>query len=532
MSEFLGAQACHPGTYRTSQAAGRARSRVRMLRLFHVGLMLDGMRWLNPSNSGVGHGRRVAVAMVACCIALLGLSPHARAQSDSEWFEGPSEEPTYWSGKGPPTDSPYAVDESADESSYEDEAPPGDASEEQARNQRAVTEFTPHLQPYGAWVDDSVYGRVWVPNARVVGSSFAPYVTNGHWELTVNDDWLWVSDYPFGWVTFHYGHWVWASNARWAWVPGSRWAPAWVDFRVASPGVAYVGWGPSPPRYVWRNGVFVSFGAAVSVPYVFCPTASVFSVSVNRYVVRDRHRVYALSRETRPYHTRRVYRGSVVRAPSWREARIPESSVPRRRVVARPQSVSQRASFERRSLSSSRQPSGERRFYGEQRRGNASGRAAPGYQRPQGSQRRDRFDGRERRAPSYMQPQNRQRPPANAAPRYNRGSNNPPAQRGYTPVQRTGNYRTAPGIAPRVDDRYRQVRDKGGYRTTQGASSPPPAAFQQRGEGRAQQPSHNTRRGGAAAPARRAQPRSDSANNGSGGRARPTHRTRGESSRH
>jgi hypothetical protein len=532
MTEHMGAHAYRPGTCSASQAAGRARSSPRMLRLFHVGLMLQRMRWLNPSSnpSSAGRTTRIAAAMLACCITLLGLSAQARAQSDSEWFQESGDEPTYWSGKGPPSDSPYAVEQSPDDS-YEEDAPPADASDEQARSERAVAEFAPHLQPYGVWVDDGVYGRVWVPNARVVGPSFAPYVTSGHWELTVNDDWLWVSDYPFGWVTFHYGHWVWASNARWAWVPGYRWAPAWVDFRVASPGVAYVGWGPSPPRYVWRNGLFVSFGTRVSVPYVFCPTASVFSVSVNRYVVRDRHRVYALSRETRPYHSRRVYSGVAVRAPSWREARIPERSVPRQRVIGRPQSVSQRASLDRRTLSSRESHASERRFYGQQRRGNAApGRPAPGYQRPDGYQRRDGFDGRERRAPSYTRPpQNRQRPPANA-PRYDRGRNDTPAPRGYAPVQRSGNYRTASGIAPRVDDRYRQIRDRSGYRTNQGVHRPPPSAFQQRGDGRAQQPPpSNTGRSRASAPTRRAQPRSDSGHDGGGARGRPSYRPRGDS---
>jgi hypothetical protein len=532
MTEHMGAHAYRPGTCGRAQAAGRVCARLRMLRLFHVGLMLDRMRWLNPPRISARRSARwhraSAAIMAVCCIALLGLSHEARAQDDSEWFQDGSDEPTYWSGKGPPTDSPYAVEQSPDDS-YEGDPPPGDASDEQQRSQRAVTEFSPHLAPYGVWVDDGVYGRVWVPNARVVGPSFAPYVTSGHWELTVNDDWLWVSDYPFGWVTFHYGHWVWLGSARWAWVPGYRYAPAWVDFRVASPGVAYVGWGPSPPRYVWRNGVFVSFGTVVTVPYVFCPTASVFSVSVNRYVVRDRHHVHLLSRQTRPYHTRRVYGGTVVRAPSWREARIPERSVPRQRVIGRPQSSSQRAAFDRRSSLSSRSASppyaADRRAYGEQRRGNVGpGRSAPSYRRRDGFQNRERFEGREHRAPAYTQPpQNRQRPPASSGPRYNRGGNSPPAQRGYM-APRTGNYRTAPSIAPRVDDRYRNQRSQ--YRAPASDDRPPPSAFQQRGEGRAQQPARGAARP-AAPPARRAQPRSDSSSDG--GRGRPSYRPRGDS---
>ena len=49
--------------------------------------------------------------------------------------------------------------------------------------QRAVTEFSPQLAPYGRWVDDPYYGRVWVPARTVVGAEFRPYVTGGHWGM-------------------------------------------------------------------------------------------------------------------------------------------------------------------------------------------------------------------------------------------------------------------------------------------------------------------------------------------------------------
>jgi hypothetical protein len=465
-----------------------------------------------------------------CCIALLAVAPSAQAQSDdSGWFEG-SDEPSYWSGAGPEQDSPYAAE--GEPPAAPDDPPPGDSAEEQARNERAVQEFSPHLAPYGVWVDDSTYGRVWVPNARSVGASFSPYVTGGHWELTVNDDWLWVSDYPFGWVAFHYGHWVWLPTAHWGWVPGYRWAPAWVDFRVASPGVAYVGWGPAPPRYIWRNGVFVSFSTAVSVPYVFCPSASVFSVSVNRYVVRDRYRVRELSRSTRVYRERRVHGGVAVRAPSWREARIPERDLPRRRVIGRPQSVSQRSTFERRTLSS---PSARRS--GDRYRSNAAaGRSGPSYLRPN-DRGRDNFQRREG-GPTWSAPNRGQaRPPARGTPGYNRSFDRSPAQRGYTQPARRGytqpaqrnytqfqrgasrNYSAPPSIAPRVDDRYRATRRyEGNARANDNVARPPPAAFQRRassGSGRTM-----------TAPRR---PARDSGDHGSS-RARPS-RTR-EPSRH
>jgi hypothetical protein len=200
--------------------------------------------------------------------------------------------------------------------------------EEQAR---AVREFSPHLAPYGFWVDDPFYGRVWVPTRAAVGPGFAPYVSSGHWELTAGDEWLWVSDYPFGWITFHYGRWVWASNGSWGWVPGYTYAPAWVDFRIGSTG--YIGWGPVAPYYVWRNGVFVSVGVRRPWPYIYCPTAYVFSPGLHRHVIRDRHRIRSISAHTHHYRPRAQYRGW---GPSPAEARIPARALPRERSVARP----------------------------------------------------------------------------------------------------------------------------------------------------------------------------------------------------
>jgi hypothetical protein len=168
-----------------------------------------------------------------------------------------------------------------------------------------------------------------------VGPEFSPYVTGGHWELTSDDEWIWVSDYPFGWITFHYGRWVWASGASWAWVPGYRYAPAWVDFRIGASG--YIGWGPLPPRYVWNDGVYLSIGVRRPLPFIFCPTRYVFSHSVHRHVIRDRYRVRSIAAETwryRPHRTGSVSR--YVRGPRPVEARIPARALPERRTIARP----------------------------------------------------------------------------------------------------------------------------------------------------------------------------------------------------
>ena len=73
-----------------------------------------------------------------------------------------------------------------------------DPDVERDADPEAIRDFRPVLAPYGRWVDDPVYGLIWVPNQSVVGDDFQPYVTAGHWEVTDDGQWLWVSDYPWG----------------------------------------------------------------------------------------------------------------------------------------------------------------------------------------------------------------------------------------------------------------------------------------------------------------------------------------------
>jgi hypothetical protein len=161
----------------------------------------------------------------------------------------------------------------------------------------AIQEFRPALQPYGTWADDPSYGTVWYPSEAAVGADFQPYVTNGHWVYDDTDGWVWVSDYAWGWAPFHYGRWVWIAPRGWAWVPGRRYAGAWVNWRV---GDGYVGWGPMPPSYVWRNGVAVGVGVPVATPFVFVPSREVFAPGVARHVVGG-GRVPVIANHTRPY---------------------------------------------------------------------------------------------------------------------------------------------------------------------------------------------------------------------------------------
>ena len=128
----------------------------------------------------------------------------------------------------------------------------------------AVRLFFDVLAPYGSWSEDARLGLVWLPQREGVGEAFVPYATHGRWthrafETAATDapidEYVWVSDLPWGWVTFHYGRWTFAGDRGWAWVPGRRYAGAWVDWRTPEPGRdadAVVGWGPTPPSQLWR----------------------------------------------------------------------------------------------------------------------------------------------------------------------------------------------------------------------------------------------------------------------------------------
>jgi hypothetical protein len=111
---------------------------------------------------------------------------------------------------------------------------------------QAAAQFQDSLAPYGTWVDDDAYGRVWQPSADTVGADFSPYATGGHWSLT-EYGWTWISEWDWGWAPFHYGRWLPLADRGWCWIPGTLWGPAWVSWRA---GGGYVGWAPLPPRHM------------------------------------------------------------------------------------------------------------------------------------------------------------------------------------------------------------------------------------------------------------------------------------------
>lgn len=149
------------------------------------------------------------------------------------------------------SDPGYAPDDSGQQADPEPSADPQDPGYAMGPVNDAEIDST--LQPYGEWVDDADYGRVWRPYATVVGADFTPYQSCGQWIWT---DWGWSysCDWDWGWLPFHYGRWDWFDDGYWGWVPGYEWGPGWVDWRN---GGGYVGWRPSAPEiHDHRGGNF------------------------------------------------------------------------------------------------------------------------------------------------------------------------------------------------------------------------------------------------------------------------------------
>jgi hypothetical protein len=167
-----------------------------------------------------------------------------------------------------PTSAEYTIGEDTD--SYDDNDP------------AALKDFHAALDPVGTWADDPKYGTVWQPSAAAVGADFTPYATAGHWAY--DDDWVWVSDYPWGWAPFHYGRWILIGGSGWAWVPGRAYRGAWVSWGV-NDGYTYLGWAPMPPAFFWFGGVAVGWGGYIGPSWVYCPRGAIFSPAVGGRVV-------------------------------------------------------------------------------------------------------------------------------------------------------------------------------------------------------------------------------------------------------
>lgn len=146
----------------------------------------------------------------------------------------------YPQGYGPGVDARQPQDPWADPSQAAPQ-PYGDPQQaDPATGAVNDAEIDQTLQPYGQWVQDPDYGRVWRPDPSVVGENFTPYETAGSW---VNTDYgaTFSSDWDWGWLPFHYGQWEWFDGGYWGWCPDYVWGPGWVDWRY---GGGYIGWRP------------------------------------------------------------------------------------------------------------------------------------------------------------------------------------------------------------------------------------------------------------------------------------------------
>jgi hypothetical protein len=206
------------------------------------------------------HNRRMLPTRLAALVILVGAGACYEAQPQQA-----STFPEHAAWQGPPGG---AIDPGW---GYEDPQQPGypagyaDGSYPQGASSDATTEQIPEpsgdpedpgyvmgdvtdgeidatLAPYGAWVEDEEYGRVWRPDPTIVGSDFTPYETAGSW-VDTDYGWSFSCDYNWGWLPFHYGRWAYLDDS-WGWVPDHTWGPAWVDWRE---GGGYVGWRPRAP---------------------------------------------------------------------------------------------------------------------------------------------------------------------------------------------------------------------------------------------------------------------------------------------
>ena len=218
-----------------------------------------------------------------------------------------------------------AETEGAGTDSYDDDDP------------AALTDFRKPLEPYGEWVDDPAYGTVWAPSPAAVGPDFQPYVTAGHWSY--DDDYVWVSDYPWGWAPFHYGRWVFVDGRGWLWIPGREYRGAWVTWSVDD-GYSYVGWAPIGPSFVWFGGAAVAWHGYWGPRWVYCPHGDVFAPRVGVRVIAGPAAV-AVAPRMRPYAPGAVRVGGPPPARlGYAEAQVPRvsaaPSVARAQQFARP----------------------------------------------------------------------------------------------------------------------------------------------------------------------------------------------------
>ena len=230
--------------------------------------------------------RRVFIAALSCAAGWV-LSDSASADPP-----GPEAAP------GMPAYDPW-TGETASEVAPGQDIPVGVAADAYAdTDPSALTDFRAALDPHGTWLQDPVYGTVWVPSPDETGADFTPYVSAGHWAY--DNDYVWMSDYAWGWVAFHYGRWERSREIGWVWIPGRAYAGAWVSWRVGIDDFAYVGWAPMPATWAWRDGIAAGTLFAPWQPFVFCPQGDLFAPAIVTRVVAGEPAA-TMTPHTRPY---------------------------------------------------------------------------------------------------------------------------------------------------------------------------------------------------------------------------------------
>ncbi len=204
------------------------------------------------------------------------------------------------------------------------------------------------LAPHGTWVKEEGLGDVWLPDPAAVGADFAPYRTGGHWALTDQDQWAWVSDFDWGKAPFHYGRWDWNAARGWGWVPGKDWAPAWVLWRLGEPGVDYVGWAPAPPVKTGPSGTAAETGTPPVLPFWYVPSDKLFHPNLNDHVVTDRKLGRSVHEHSTIFTKHLAQAGDVTTlttaglatlrpaSPTLAAARIPKTAIPKTRLQFTP----------------------------------------------------------------------------------------------------------------------------------------------------------------------------------------------------
>jgi len=143
------------------------------------------------------------------------------------------------------------------------------------------------LYAYGHWVNDPLYGWIWIPP---VNAGWSPYST-GRWAFVEPWGWTWVDEAPWGFAPFHYGRWAMMSGG-WGWIPGAPsyrpvYAPALVGFVGGGGFGVSVGWFPLGPREPWIPAWGASRAYVNNVNIMHVTNINVVNVTNINYVNRQ-----------------------------------------------------------------------------------------------------------------------------------------------------------------------------------------------------------------------------------------------------